>query len=387
MISNENQGKPALLMNAKWDSDVGYAWWLMESYWALLADTFNGEVRPILVYPSISKVPEVIQNSSLEVFKIDFAHFGFRYICRQVRFLKANRVRYLYLTDSPVRHWSYLIFHLVGVKRIAVHDHTPGVRTVPKGLKKLLKTWLARVPFINADVLIGATDFVRHRSIDVVCAPPQKCHTVPNGIAPVTPEWGDVYERFQINPSKAIIVTVARANEYKGVRIALEALKALKQSHPHLQWHYLFMGDGPDRGAFVQLADQLGLGQLVSFPGKVEGAARYLKGCSVAFHPSKGEVGYSLSILEYMQAGLPTLVPDNPSVCEATKDGVTGGIYPQHEVAAAAAKLAEYLNNSDMSVEHGKAAQLAIEQHYSLTHSHSALVSVVQNHLLGLQKS
>jgi glycosyltransferase involved in cell wall biosynthesis len=387
MMPNEREGKPALLMNAKWDSDVGYAWWLMESYWALLAETFSADVRAILAYPSISKLPEVIESSSIEVFEVDFAHFGFRYIWRQVRFIKVNQVRYLYLTDSPVRHWSYLFFHLAGVKRIAVHDHTPGVRTVPKLLKRMLKSCLARILFINADVLIGATDFVHHRLTEVVCAPPRKCHTVPNGIAPGSPEWGDVYKRFQIDPSQAIIVSVARANEYKGVRFALNVLAELKQKQPNLRWHYLFMGDGPDRDTFIHLADQLGLGELVSFPGKVEGAARYLKSCAIAFHPAKGEVGYSLAILEYMQAGLPTLVPDNPSVCEATKDGVTGRIYPKDQILDAAEKLAEYLSDPDLRAEHGKAAQLAIKQHYSLAHSHSALVRIIQHHLLGLERS
>jgi hypothetical protein len=156
MMPNELEVKPALLMNAKWDSDVGYAWWLMESYWVLLAETFSVEVRAVLAYPSISKVPEVIADSALEVFEVDFAHFGFRYVCRQVRFIKANQVRYLYLTDSPARHLSYLFFHLAGVKRIAVHDHTPGVRTVPKLLKRLLKSCLARIPFINANVPHGS---------------------------------------------------------------------------------------------------------------------------------------------------------------------------------------------------------------------------------------
>jgi glycosyltransferase involved in cell wall biosynthesis len=385
--ANEREGKPALLMNAKWDSDVGYSWWLMESYWALLAEIFSADVRAILAYPSISKLPEVIESSSLEVFEVDFAHFGFRYIWRQVRFIKANRVRYLYLTDSPIRHWGYLFFHLAGVERIAVHDHTPGLRTAPKGPKRLLKAWLARLPFINADVLIGATDFVHRRLTDVVCAPPRKCHTVPNGIAPGTPEWGDVYMRFQIDPSKSIIVSVARANEYKGVRFSLNVLAELKQRHPSLQWHYLFMGDGPDREAFIHLAKKLGLTDLVSFPGRVEGAARYLKGCAIAFHPAKGEVGYSLAILEYMQAGLPTLVPNNPSVCEATKDGVTGRIYPKNEVFDATEKIAEYLNNPNLRAEHGKAAQLAIKQHYSLVHSHSTLVCIIQHHLLGLERS
>lgn len=387
MTSNEYQEKPALLMNAKWDSDVGYAWWLMESYWAVLAETFSGKVCPVLVYPSISKVPEVIQNSPLKVFEVDFAHFGLTYICRQLQFIKANRVKYMYLTDSPFRHWSYLFFRLAGVKRIAVHDHTPGVRTVPKGLKRLLKVWLARLPLINADVLIGATDFVRDRLINVVCAPANKCHTVPNGITPAVSEWGDVHKQFQIDPSNAVIVTVARANEYKGGRFALEVLNELRKLNPHLQWHYLFMGDGPDRQAFVELADQLGLEDRVSFPGRVEDASRYLKGCAAAFHPSKGEVGYSLSILEYMQAGLPTVVPDNPSVCEAIKDGVTGRIYPKDEIEAAAERLSEYLSNPGLGAEHGMAAQQAIKQHYSLARSHSALVQITQNYLLGLKES
>jgi glycosyltransferase involved in cell wall biosynthesis len=385
MSSSDQSSKAALLMNAKWDSDVGYAWWLMESYWALLANTFCGEVRPILVYPSISRVPEVVENSELEVIKADFAHFGWRYINFQLQFIRAHRVRYLYLTDSPVRHWTYLLFRLSGVKRIAVHDHTPGARTAPKGLKRLAKIVAARIPFINADVLIGATDFVRQRFIDVVCAPPEKCRTAPNGIAPRTADSGDVYKEFQLAPDTPIIVTIARANEYKGVRFALETLATLKQSHPDLRWHYLFMGDGPHREDFIELASQHGLAEVVSFPGKVEGAAGLLNNCAVAFHPSKGEVGYCLAILEYMQAGLPTVVPDNPSVCEATLDGITGRVYEEASAESAANALAEYLLNPTQRARQGKSAQEAIKQHYALAHSHEALVQIIRNHLIGLK--
>lgn len=372
-------------MNAKWDSDVGYAWWLMESYWALLANSFCGEVRPILVYPSISRVPEVVANSELEVIEADFAHFGWRYINSQLRFIRAYRVRYLYLTDSPVRHWSYLLFRLCGVKRIAVHDHTPGVRTAPKGLKRLVKSVAARIPFINADVLIGATDFVRQRFIDVVCAPPEKCRTAPNGIPPRTADAGNVYKEFRLDSATPIIVTIARANEYKGVRFALETLAKLKQNHPDLRWHYLFMGDGPHRKEFIKLAGQLGLAEVVSFPGKVEGAAGLLDKCAVAFHPSKGEVGYCLAILEYMQAGLPTVVPDNPSVCEATRNGITGRVYEEDSAEFAANALAEYLLNPTCRAKQGKSAQQAIDQHYALARSHEALVQIIRNHLIGLK--
>lgn len=364
-------------MNAKWDSNVGYAWWLMESYWIKLAEHYQDVLTPIVVYPSISTIPSEIEASPIHVHKEDFSKFCFKNLLNQLKFIKKHRVKYLYLTDSPIRHWVYISYRLMGIKKILVHDHTPGLRTRPTGLKLIVKKFLTRIPGYNADLMIGATDFVTKRFIDVACAPPEKCVTVPNGIRLGTTDTPkDIKEHFGIPFDRRVIVTIARANRYKGGFFALDVLKQLKQTYKLSNWHYIYLGDGPDREAFANRARELRIENQCSFPGKVDQASLYLPSCFVMFHPSQGEVGYSLSILEAMHAGIPVLVPDNPSVCGATTHGVNGYRYKENDTADAARLIAIALNYPLKFHSLGDNARTTTQHHFSLQESHKNLLDI-----------
>ncbi|WP_027328171.1 glycosyltransferase family 4 protein [Marinimicrobium agarilyticum] len=368
--------KPGLLLVANWDSDVGYAWWLMESYWAALAEDYQGQMTSILAYPSISKLPDVIEKAPISPMVVDFSRFSPGLLRTQLRFLRRHRVKVMYLSDRAPRHWFYLLYRLAGVRRILVHDHTPGLRTRPQGIKRLLKKLMNRIPAYTADACIGATEYIRERFVRVGCVPEHKCFAADNGIPLELPELQNTHERFGIPSDRKIIVTAARANRYKGAVFALEALAHMKRSQSAVGWHYLYLGDGPDRDMLLQTARKMGLENDVSFPGRVSGVTALLPQAALALHPSRGEVGYSLSILEYMLCGLPVVVPDNPSVCGATEDGKTGVIYREGDVEAAAEALAGLLNNDDARKRMGEEARKTVETRFSLTQTHHKLLDI-----------
>ena len=60
-----------------------------------------------------------------------------------------------------------------------------------------------------------------------------------------------------------------------------------------------------------------------------------LPSCHIGLHAAAGEVGYSLSILEFMSAGLITLVPDLPSTSQAIEHGVNGYVYAARDLNSA----------------------------------------------------
>lgn len=366
--------KPGLLLVANWDSDVGYAWWLMESYWAVLAEDYQAQMNAILAYPSISKLPDVIEKAPVTPMVVDFSRFSPALLWTQLRFLRRHRVKAVYLSDRAPRHWIYPLYRLVGVRHILVHDHTPGLRTPPKGIKRAIKALMNRIPAYTADVCIGATAYIRERFVQVGCVPGHKCFAADNGIPLELPPPRDTHELFGIPRDKKIIVTAARANRYKGALFALEALAQLKLDQEAVDWHYLYLGDGPDRDLLISTAREMGLEKEVSFPGRVSGITALLPQAALAFHPSKGEVGYSLSILEYMLCGLPVIVPDNPSVCGATDNGQTGTIYKEGDVQAAATALANLLHNDETRQRMGGQARKIVETRYSLTQTHRKLL-------------
>lgn len=366
--------KPALLLVANWDSDVGYAWWLIESYWVELAKRYHEYYSPILAYPSISKIPDKIVQAPVAVKTANFSSFS-RGLFGQLMFLSRNNVTAIYFSDKPARHFAYLLFRLFGVRKIIVHDHTPGLRTLPGKWKRWAKRIVWAVPGIKADVCIGATEFVRQRFIDIACVPASRCHAVTNGIPISLPPIKSIHEHFSVSVDRKIIVTAARANRYKGGFFALDVLAELIRLGVR-NWHYIYMGDGPDLASLKEHRDKLGLSEYVTFPGKIDDIRSLMQSSYMAFHPSNGEVGYSLSILEYMLCGLPVVVPDNPSVCAATSPKIDGEVYSEFDLKDAAAKIKELLLDTEKASLFGKNARSRVEQTYSLDRSHKSLLQI-----------
>lgn len=368
--------RDAILLAANWDSGVGYAWWLMESYWACLAEKYAGDRPVLLAYPSISTIPRRIAEANLQIETCDFTLTSIRSVLSQCFFLKQRNIGTIYFSDQHPIHWRYAAFRLAGVRCIIVHDHAPGLRDYPRGLKRLIKLGLQRLPWLTADRLFGASEFVKERLINVVCAPSYKCFSIPNGLPEIEGlEASDVHTDFGIPAERRIFVGTGRAHEYKGVDFALQCIRKLVIENGHRDLHYLYCGDGPHLAQFKQLARDLGIADYVSFPGRCDNIPAVLLGCYCAFHPSLGEVGYSLSILEYMRAGLPVIVPDDPSVCEATAHEKTGLIYTRGDVQDACLAIERLLSDFDLSRLLGGNAKKSVSEEFSLTKSHAALLA------------
>lgn len=371
--------KQTLLLVANWDSGVGYAWWLMESFWTELARRYHREYRVLLTYPSISEIPTTLRHAPLEITTCDFHAGGAGGIWRQLHFLRRHRVHVIYFSDWPTWCWKYALYRLAGVRRIVVHDHTPGLRTVPPAAKRWAKALAHRLPWVTADTAIGASEFVRQRLIEINRMPERRVFAAPNGL-PEGPQNGteaDLHKLFSIPAERKILIMTGRAHPYKGIPFVLECLALLTRQYERRDVHFLFVGDGPALTEFVQKARDLGIGDLCTFSGRRNDVSALLAGAHVAIHPSRGEVGYSLSILEYMRAGLPVLVPDNPSVCGATEDGITGLIYREEDAADATQKILRLVDDEALRKRIGHAARAAAKD-YKLERTQAAVLSALE---------
>jgi len=374
-----NKKPRALLLVANWDSGTGYAWWLMKSFWLLLSDYYSTRRGLVfLAYPSISVVPEDIESSEIIVKQMSFNDSSLASLWGQCRFIRKHNIETIYFSDHSSCSLKYLLFHLIGVQHIIVHDHTPGVRSVPGKIKKILKTALRHVPLICVDGLIAVSKYVKKRHIEVTCMPRGRCYCAENGL-PDMPDVKalDIVKEFGVPANRRVMVTTGRASVYKGIDFSLAVLSALIHEHGRGDVHYLFCGDGSDLDVLKKRAIELDVEEYVTFTGRVQSVYPYLKACDFAIHPSKGEVGYSLSILEYMQAGLPVIVPDNPSVCGETANEVTGYIYREGDVADAANKVIELLNAPELMTSMGLAAEDVASKKHKLSDTHSQLLRAI----------
>jgi glycosyltransferase involved in cell wall biosynthesis len=383
-LSNNN-AKPVFLCVANWDSNVGYAWWLMESFWLKINDELEQDYRTIIAYPSISVIPPAIELSSIGKTEFKFNLESIKDIKSHYLFIKENNVRVIYFTDRPTSHWSYMVLKLLcGVNKIIIHDHTPGQRTKPTGIRRFLKKIRSRLAFWSADTAIGATEYVQRRLVEVNCFPVQHCYAAPNGLPPlplIQHEPINIRRMLNLHENALIIVSTGRVDFYKGIEFALLVIARLVQQEQSRPIHYLYCGDGSDIDAARQLANNLNIGEAVTFLGKTDKIPQILAECDIAFHPSKGEVGYSLSVLEYMRSEVAVVLSDNPSVCEAITHKKTGLIYQEGNLESAVNAFQQLILDEPSRIQMGQQGKIAVQSNYSLSNTHDQLMNAIMSTL------
>lgn len=375
-------GKGNILLVANWDSDVGYAWWLMESFWVAISSHFREQgMECYLVYPVITKIPEAIADSDIHTLELDFRNHSLPSLKKLYRLIREKSIKYAYLTDSPSYSLFYPLLRLWGLKSIVIHDHTPGERTPPSRAKFLLKRIIQHTPFITADHYVAATDFVYHRLINIAGIPEKKCSCASNGIEPINLDDHNIrytHEQFGIPDNKRIIVTTGRATYYKGIDFFIECANFLVNKSGRKDLHFLYCGTGPDIDDFKTLAHKYKLEENFTFAGNRNDIKEILPSCDIGFHAATGEVGYSLSILEYMSAGLLTIVPDTPSTSSAITDREDGFLYKYRDIASATDTILHAVNLEDASRVSSNAIR-KVQQKYNLSNTKKQLVRILSN--------
>lgn len=369
-----------ILLAANWESDVGYAWWLMENFWVAIAEHFEHRGKSsYLIYPKITEIPDAIEASCIKVLEHDFRDRSPSSLIRLHQIIRRHAIQYIYLSDARSYSLLYPLLKLWGINTIVVHEHFPGDRTIATSWRKLFKSGIQRIPFYTADHFIAVSDFVYRRFIQVACIPASKCSTAPNGIIPINPSDTDrKYAKniFNIPENRLIVVSTGRADYYKGIDFIIKCCAELVHQRSINDLHFLFCGDGPDLEDFRELVSTYKVDEYFTLAGKRPDIRDILPSCDIGFHASKGEVGYSLSIIEYMSAGLGTIVPDLPSTSEATRHNDTGLLYKHGNVSSACDAI-ELCRSSEFRRKLSTNAQFTARDIYNLEDTNTQLINTL----------
>lgn len=161
---------------------------------------------------------------------------------------------------------------------------------------------------------------------------------------------------------------VGRLRIRKGVEVLLEALALLRRQgrDPRL----LVAGDGEHREALEAKAEELALGDAVTFLGRCDAArVRSLLGrCRALVVPSIYE-GMPLVVLEAMEAGTPVVASRVSGIPEVVVDGRTGWLVAPEDRRALARALAQLLDDPEEGAERGRAGRRRLEERYRPRHA------------------
>lgn len=369
-----------LLMVSNYPSETAYAWWLMEHFWKIQAQrVVENKGKAFLAYPAINSISETIANAPIEITQLNLPWKNKQQQKQAMEFIRENNIKYLYFTDQPYFHLQYADMRKAGVKTIVVHDHTPGDRPAVKGIKRIIKDMRNALPKYTADYVFCVSELMRTRNLENARVPPEKCKVIQNGINPVRCKTSNrhlIRNNLSLSEEELIVITTGRAHPYKRFDFVINCARQLFTKYPQADITFLLVGDGPAMADLQIQVKQLGLESRVILLGFRKDIQDLLCASDIALHAALGE-GFSLSILEYMSASLPVLVPDIPSVSQAIIHQHSGLIYPTTDSHQVADFIYELTENKEKRLEMGRAAKKQVDTIYTLDNCSETLINAI----------
>ncbi len=143
------------------------------------------------------------------------------------------------------------------------------------------------------------------------------------------------------------ILYLGRIKKYKSVQHLISALVRVKGKVPEAR--LMVVGNGDYTDNLKSLADSLGVGADVEFPGFVSQQEKVdrMRRAHVAVLPSPKE-GWGLTNIESSSVGTAVVAANSPGLRDSVNDGVSGFLYPYGDIEALAGKLVTVLKDADV---------------------------------------
>jgi glycosyltransferase involved in cell wall biosynthesis len=181
------------------------------------------------------------------------------------------------------------------------------------------------------------------------------------GPLPDTRARSCIRQRLAVSDDTLVVGTIARLDPVKDLDTMIRAITMLAPRRPIL---LVVIGDGDERSRLEELTARLGAGTAVRFLGHREDARTWLAGCDVYANSSIHE-GVSLTILEAMAAGLPTVATGVGGTPEII-DNTCGRLVPSRDAATLASALDELAQREILRQKLGHSARRRVEERFTI---------------------
>lgn len=178
--------------------------------------------------------------------------------------------------------------------------------------------------------------------------------------------------RLGISPDTGMVFYVGRFDPRKGIETLVRAVAA-SQVRKNTQLHLVIGGgsrpgeqDGIERDRIEQIATELGIAQITTFPGRIddEELPLYYAAADVCVVPSHYEP-FGLVAIEAMASGTPVIASDVGGLQYTVVSEQTGLLVPAKDVAAFSQAIDRILADSQWREQLGVNARKRVEQKFS----------------------
>lgn len=185
-----------------------------------------------------------------------------------------------------------------------------------------------------------------------------------NGLGPLPDVPAHVVQAFRAQigaqPGDVVLTVAGRLNHWKGQRLLIDALAALRQQGRGAGLRVAIVGDvyaGHDdfKSRLVQQVEALALQEVVRFVPFVENIFAVWRGTDVAVVPSLEPEPFGMVAIEAMACGLPVVAAGHGGLLDIVQDHVTGFLFAPRQVQALADAVARLAADAALRLRMGQA--------------------------------
>lgn len=167
-------------------------------------------------------------------------------------------------------------------------------------------------------------------------------------------------KKFNVPTHKKIVVYLGVLSRYQGVDLLLDAIHKISSLRKDI--YFIIMGY-PNVEYYKELSERMGISDLTYFTGRIpyEKMPDYLLLGDIAVSPKISATEANGKILNYMAAGLPTIVFDNPVNKELLGNA---GVYAKPDSNSLAEKIIELLESEKKMRELKENLKARVEKYF-----------------------
>ena len=214
--------------------------------------------------------------------------------------------------------------------------------------------WLGRVLSRVVDATVVNCEACRQVAVTKEWAKPESVTIIPNGVDLSRFRRSSEADRTSRVTGGRRVGAVANLRPVKNLELFVRAAARLKSSHPDVRFQ--IAGDGESRTKLDSLIHELEVQDRVDLLGSVVDIPGFLSHLDAAVLCSHSE-GAPNAIMEYMAAGVPSVVTDVGGNREMIAHGRYGLVVPPDDLDGLSAAIAQLLDNRPLASRMGQDAR------------------------------
>ena len=323
-----------------------------------------------------SKPPEDVErfltlpNVTLEVLK-DSTDFNWMATKQLASILRRHRADILHLHFTGFVGALPWLAKVLSVKKIFFTDHSSRQQNYVPARAPFWKRSLVRLINYPITKVICVSKFGHHcvKTLDVL--PAHRYELVYNGVdlsrVKIDSARGVGFRRrFNIPDNRKIIVQVSWIIPEKGISDLLEVAQLVSSKRSDTQ--FVIVGDGPFREQYTKQANEMGLGDFVTWTGLMKdpfGEGVY-DAADIVCQLSRWEEVFGWMIAEAMAFGKPVVATRVGGIPEVVDENETGFLVDRGDVQAVSERVLSLLGDDHLRMTLGRAGRQKTEARFNL---------------------